>query len=345
MMAGTIEEKIYHRQIFKQFLTNKILKDPKQRRFFKSNDLHDLFTLGAENSKGQTETGEIFADMDMDVEVKLKKRARRDGNELNGIENVAKVQRYQTGPDDANDDSAGGAQAGSSSGGGGGGLFAEDDDRQILQSLFQRKNGVHSALKHDVIMDADNPEMSIVDKEAARIANRAIAALKKSRRNRGSAVDAPTWTGRSGTAGAPGTLRFGKKASNAIAPAGALRIGGRPESPTTSSASVTGQTPAEDSQAAPSSSALLANLRRAAEISRNGEAGSGGPVDTSDEPAVALANKVADFLKDSGGRATSNDVVARFQAEIAGQDIAVFRSLLKGIATKQDGYWVLKEDL
>src|SRR5215469_12775625 len=34
MTVGTIEEKIYHRQIFKQFLTNKILKDPKQRRFF-----------------------------------------------------------------------------------------------------------------------------------------------------------------------------------------------------------------------------------------------------------------------------------------------------------------------
>ena len=35
MTAGTIEEKIYHRQIYKQYLTNKILKDPTQRRFFK----------------------------------------------------------------------------------------------------------------------------------------------------------------------------------------------------------------------------------------------------------------------------------------------------------------------
>ena len=44
--SGTIEEKIYHRQIFKQFLTNKILKDPKQKRFFKYKHLRDLFTLG-----------------------------------------------------------------------------------------------------------------------------------------------------------------------------------------------------------------------------------------------------------------------------------------------------------
>jgi DNA excision repair protein ERCC-6 len=41
MSAGTIEEKIYHRQIFKQFLTNKVLKDPKQRQTFQMSDLHD----------------------------------------------------------------------------------------------------------------------------------------------------------------------------------------------------------------------------------------------------------------------------------------------------------------
>jgi DNA excision repair protein ERCC-6 len=48
MTSGTIEEKIYHRQIFKQFLSNKILDDPRQRRFFKVNDLHELFELGDE---------------------------------------------------------------------------------------------------------------------------------------------------------------------------------------------------------------------------------------------------------------------------------------------------------
>ncbi|CAD0044944.1 unnamed protein product [Aureobasidium pullulans] len=60
MTAGTIEEKIYHRQIFKQFLTNKILRDPKQRQTFQLRDLHDLFTLGEASADGQTETGSIF---------------------------------------------------------------------------------------------------------------------------------------------------------------------------------------------------------------------------------------------------------------------------------------------
>ncbi|KAL9072875.1 MAG: hypothetical protein Q9157_004940, partial [Trypethelium eluteriae] len=59
MTAGTIEEKIYHRQIFKQFLTNKILKDPKQRQTFQLRDLHDLFTLGSQD-EDQTETSTLF---------------------------------------------------------------------------------------------------------------------------------------------------------------------------------------------------------------------------------------------------------------------------------------------
>ena len=62
LTSGTIEEKIYHRQIFKQFLTNRVLKDPRQRRFFKSNQLHDLFTLDSSATDGgSTETSALFA--------------------------------------------------------------------------------------------------------------------------------------------------------------------------------------------------------------------------------------------------------------------------------------------
>nr|XP_056705803.1 DNA excision repair protein ERCC-6 [Euleptes europaea] len=67
LTAGTIEEKIYHRQIFKQFLTNRVLKDPKQRRFFKSNDLYELFTLSSPDGAQGTETSAIFAGTGSDV--------------------------------------------------------------------------------------------------------------------------------------------------------------------------------------------------------------------------------------------------------------------------------------
>ncbi|KNC80608.1 hypothetical protein SARC_07031 [Sphaeroforma arctica JP610] len=76
LTQGAIEEKMYHRQIFKQFLANRVLKDPKQRRFFKSNDLHELFQLNEEvpdeNSKSETAT--MFAEPGTEI-------SRRDMSE------------------------------------------------------------------------------------------------------------------------------------------------------------------------------------------------------------------------------------------------------------------------
>lgn len=77
--TGTIEEKIYHRQIFKQFLTNRVLKDPKQRRFFKSNDLFELFTLGTDDPKIGTETSAIFAGTGSDIKINLKTKIKNEG--------------------------------------------------------------------------------------------------------------------------------------------------------------------------------------------------------------------------------------------------------------------------
>ena len=69
---------IRFRQIFKQFLTNRVLKDPKQRRFFKSNDLFELFTLGDDDAKQGTETSAIFAGTGSDIKIKARKdRSKR----------------------------------------------------------------------------------------------------------------------------------------------------------------------------------------------------------------------------------------------------------------------------
>ena len=47
VLTGTVEEKIYHRQVYKHFLAQKVLQDPRQRRFFKWNDISDLFEVPA----------------------------------------------------------------------------------------------------------------------------------------------------------------------------------------------------------------------------------------------------------------------------------------------------------
>ncbi|XP_026820566.1 DNA excision repair protein ERCC-6-like [Rhopalosiphum maidis] len=78
LTAGTIEEKMYHRQIFKQFISNKVLVDPKQRRFFKSNYLYELFTLQDVDDNGVVETSDLFAGTGSEINLKKMMIARRE---------------------------------------------------------------------------------------------------------------------------------------------------------------------------------------------------------------------------------------------------------------------------
>jgi DNA excision repair protein ERCC-6 len=40
-----LEEKIYHRQVFKKFLADKVLEDPTKQRFFEHSNMHELFEM------------------------------------------------------------------------------------------------------------------------------------------------------------------------------------------------------------------------------------------------------------------------------------------------------------
>ncbi|XP_023563023.1 DNA excision repair protein ERCC-6 [Octodon degus] len=94
LTAGTIEEKIYHRQIFKQFLTNRVLKDPKQRRFFKSNDLYELFTLTSPDPSQSTETSAIFAGTGSDVPTPKQHLKRKILPAFGADQDVPKCRRF-----------------------------------------------------------------------------------------------------------------------------------------------------------------------------------------------------------------------------------------------------------
>jgi hypothetical protein len=64
LSAGTIEEKIYHRQLFKQFVSNKVLSDPNSRKHFNSKVLSDLFHLGDDDA---CSTLDMFNSCDADA--------------------------------------------------------------------------------------------------------------------------------------------------------------------------------------------------------------------------------------------------------------------------------------
>lgn len=78
---------------------------------------------------------------------------------------------------------------------------------------------VQSAMDHDVILGMHESEKVNIDHEATRVAERAARALQQSRRLRNAeSVAVPTWTGRSGTAGAPpgARQRFGSTTNSRL---------------------------------------------------------------------------------------------------------------------------------
>ena len=55
-----------------------------------------------------------------------------------------------------------------------------------------------SALQHDRIIDAGNPDYALIEGEAERVAQQAIRELKSSRRRECWTAADPNWTGTSG---------------------------------------------------------------------------------------------------------------------------------------------------
>lgn len=177
--TGTIEEKIYHRQIYKQFLTNKVLNDPRQKRFFKPKNIRDLFTLGDDGEEG-TETGDIFAGTKAE-ETHVKKREP----ELHSDHQVGEQRAGKTENDSRN---------------------MESGDAKLLNSLFDETEdgGLHSMINHDAILGAgtDGTDASLLEYEADKVASQAMDEVSRSaQRRRREGIGIPTWTGKSGLAG------------------------------------------------------------------------------------------------------------------------------------------------
>ena len=209
MTAGTIEEKIYHRQIFKQFLTNKILKDPKQRQTFHLSDLHDLFSLGTDDAPTQTST------MFQNAQVRYSGNKSKPAPEQNGSSNapeavsqpdkalrkvtgIASIERY------AGEVAEEAAAIKSSSDG----APMNNSESRVMEGIFAR-SGIHSAVEHEQIMGGNSKKAIVADpvmieQEAKKVAAEAARELRKAAEvAKTVAVGTPTWTGTFGVSGRP----------------------------------------------------------------------------------------------------------------------------------------------
>jgi len=204
MTAGTIEEKIYHRQIFKQFLTNKILKDPKLRQTFHLNDLHDLFSLGSE--AGPTETSTLFKDAQVkyskagDVKASRSTDGRsqiaitRDDNTIEVLPGITSMEQYageKAEEEQANTDGT------------------INSESRMMEGIFAR-SGIHSAVEHETIISGNKGSKSIaadpalIEQEARKVAAEAAKELRRAGEvARTVPIGTPTWTGQFGVSGRP----------------------------------------------------------------------------------------------------------------------------------------------
>jgi DNA excision repair protein ERCC-6 len=215
MTSGTIEEKIYHRQIFKQFMTNKVLKDPKQRTAFDISDLYDLFTLGPGEST--SDRPKIFegAEVRFDKsEAVARTRVSRDHpagrimpissastsaqalageveNETQAVQKldvVAAVEEFQEDPE-------------------------ANDEKRMIEGIFARS--VDSAYEHEAIVGGKKQvkaDQSMNRHEANKVAAEAARHLRQAgEQARNVTIGTVTWTGEVGQTGRPGAARRGQR--------------------------------------------------------------------------------------------------------------------------------------
>jgi DNA excision repair protein ERCC-6 len=197
---GTIEEKIYHRQIFKEMLANKIFRDPKQQRFFNSSELKDLFSFDrsivAKANGSATETSDIFSDISAEVFQADVNQDGQDGGSapvqhVSGMPVVGSSSSSSDVVTDSKTMTGVDADVDSS-------VQSKLDDENILGMLFQDSN-IRNVFHHDRLVNTDAPEYSIAETLADKEASQALANLRKSREDmKRQRIDVPTFTGRSG---------------------------------------------------------------------------------------------------------------------------------------------------
>ncbi|KAI9871491.1 MAG: hypothetical protein M1830_002858, partial [Pleopsidium flavum] len=332
MTAGTIEEKIYHRQIFKQFLTNKILKDPKQRQTFQMRDLHDLFSLGGAD-QGATETSELFKG----TEVKFGNGSdpsppprngdairwggadstqNSNGNDSSSIRDVAGVASIERFHDEKEE-----RKAVASDG--------TNSEARVMEGIFAR-SGVHSALEHDQIINGKKiivADPKIIEREAKKVAAEAAKELKRAGEiARTVPVGTPTWTGEFGIAGRPEEAIRQRGRGRGVARSG------------------------------PASLSILAGLQSrqapngSADTSRAGTPAARGSRQSTPAPrGKDFMKMIRDYLVTHGGKVHTQMLIDHFNRYCGTPErTAEFKEMLKEIATLEKGSrgrgrWVLKE--
>ncbi|KAL9053872.1 MAG: hypothetical protein Q9162_004519 [Coniocarpon cinnabarinum] len=319
MMAGTIEEKIYHRQLFKQFLTNKILKDPKQRQTFHLQGLQDLFSLNDPRmEKSGTETGDMFKGAEsrtlQDGTESVDKDLQNHDAEVSAIEGVARSEAFRAPSEDSKQSTSTTSEPPTATGDK---TPPKPPQNHLLDSLLSQ-SGVSITLNHDAILASSSnngrdpvtgkvlADPATIQREAKRIAAEAANELRRAGEEaRNVPIGTVTWTGEVGDAG-----RSGAPSRGGISNRGSSR-GGR---------------------GGPTSANVLANLSQRQNHQNDGARRTADRGDSLPH-GKEFMGMIRDYLKTHGGRVFTQMLVDHFNRFCTNpQRTAEFHQMLKTIA-------------
>lgn len=333
--GGTIEEKIYHRQIFKQYLTSKVLHDAKRKRCFNKHTLRDLFILGDQSGRGSgddggVETTDVF--IGGNVQVLVDTESMEEGEEKEEEE------------DEEEEEKADKASANTGT-----------DNDAILKHLFSSGHlHVRSVFNHDVVESdgVQNQEADLIELESSKIAQSALSTLRASCamvRQQRSSLFTPTWTGRSGAAGDPTQAppRFGNRvargrAGSSSSAAGVATSASNPfAQPTTSSRDMLRRIKNRKNGITASASSTPAATTRG---HVNAATGFLKPDEIAKQLHAFLLSRCTGRSITTSEGVTTEELLDAFAEVVAPKDKLVFRTLLRDMAVCRRKKWVVKPE-
>jgi len=175
--VGTVEEKMYHRQVFKHFLAQKVLTDTRQRRFFKENDLKDLFSAPPPPPN--------FDPTSMKLSHHYRNLFAKYRHTSDVLETDCVLGELQLLPLPDQHVPSGGAT---------------NEHKNIMSKLFSQNQYIRSEFSHDKVEQPMLEERLV--QHGKQHAQRTLKALTNNAALRmNHPVNAPTWTGKTGVAG------------------------------------------------------------------------------------------------------------------------------------------------
>ena len=337
---GTIEEKIYQRQIFKVLLSNRILDNPKQKAMFSKADIHELFQLNDQDEHDIDDTNvKLPSEGKLDLSFSNCSTTKANDNIEEGEIEEKEERDYAIGDYVVQSQSTSETPAGKKDE-----PTASDRDKRLLQALFNGE-AISSVYNHNIVEDSSS-DIAIrqIQAEARRSVDHAVRQLQTSAPVYDNNVVAeliPVSSTSSSSSNRNSQPRFGNRTVSSIGTSSSTLLstiraqssGNNDPSVGSSLSSITQVLPSTNSHSSSSSSSTTT---RTSTSNTNDNKSKSASVQEN------LKRRLQLLFEDTNGRPLTTEYVLHKFSDLGDQYAAIFRTELRNIAQIKNGKWFKK---